>query len=119
MQKVKIVQIGTKSFTLKELPVRPVWDLMNADRPDQPSRFAEQFQQLLALSCPELDKETLLDLYPSEIEELWNAFEEVNAAFLGVVRRIGIDAALIDSIAEVVKASIGRFASLLPPATVQ
>ena len=29
MQKTKTIQIGSRSFTLKELPVRQVWELLN------------------------------------------------------------------------------------------
>lgn len=115
MQKTKAVQIGPKSFTLKELPVRIVWDLVNNPTgSDSEMSFADRFQELLALSCPELTTETFLDLYPSEIEELWRGFEEVNAAFLGVVRRVGLDAALTGAVTEVVGRSIAQFASSLP-----
>jgi len=116
MQKTKTIHIGTRSFTLKELPVRQVWELINNEQGEQ-TGFTERFQELLALACPELSKEVLLDLYPSEIEELWQGFEEVNAAFLGAIRLVGMDQAMIGAIKEVVMTSIGRFVALLPMAT--
>jgi len=123
MQKVKVIEIGPeshrKSFTLKELNTRVVWDLLNNEQGKGSALFVDRFRHLMGLACPELTQEVLLDLYPSEIEELWQGFEEVNAAFLGWVRRIGLDRALIDAVAEVVKTSIGQFAALLPPGTVQ
>ena len=119
MQKTKAVQIGTRSFTLKELNVRAVRDLMNNEQgSEQNTGFADRFQSLLVMACPELTHEVLLDLYPSEIEELWQAFEEVNSAFLGVIRKIGLDQALIGAVTEAVKGSIGQFASLSNSATV-
>jgi hypothetical protein len=118
MQKIKIVQFEKKSFTIKELNMRAVWDLVNSTQ-DGEGNFSDRFQQLLVMACPELGKEVLLDLYPSEIKELWDAFEEVNAAFLGVVRQVGLDRALIEAVTEVVKTSIAHFACSLPPATVQ
>ena len=116
MQKTKTIQIGQRSFTLKELNARQVWQLLNNEG-DQP--MLERCQGLLKMGCPELDKDALLDLYPSEIEELWQGFEEVNAAFLGMVRLAGIDQALIGAVKTAVSSSIGQFAGSLSPATVQ
>lgn len=115
MQKTKTIQIGSRSFTLKELPVRKVWALMNNEGEQS---MLDRCRELLKLGCPELDTDTMLDLYPSEIEEIWKGFEEVNSSFLGVVRLIGLDQALIDAVKTSVATSIGQFACLLPPATV-
>ena len=117
MQKTKTIHIGTRSFTIKELPVRKVWDLVNGE--DGQVSMLDKCRELLKLGCPELDTEVLLDLYPSEIEELWRGFEEVNAAFLATARLIGLDRALIEGARTIVTTSIGQFASLLPQATVQ
>ena len=46
--------------------------------------------------------EVITDLYPSEIEELWAGFEEVNSAFLGVARLMGLDKAIIQVVREAV-----------------
>lgn len=121
MQKVKTVQIGKQSFTLKELNTRAVWELMNNEQGagEPGAGFHERVSALLAMACPELNKEALLDLYPSEIKELWVAFEEVNADFLEVVRQFGMDRALIEAVRGVVKTSIEQFACSLPMATVQ
>lgn len=116
MQKTKTIQIGSRSFTLKELPVRQVWELLNNGGD---AAMLDRCQALLKLGCPELDTNVLLDLYPSEIEEIWQGFEEVNAAFLGVVRLIGLDRALIDAVKTTVASSTGQFAASLPTATVQ
>lgn len=118
MQKVKTIQIGPRSFTLKELPVRAIWDLVNNGQAEQATGMLGRCEELLKLACPELTQEVLLDLYPSEIEELWQGFEEVNAAFLGVIRRIGLDTALVGAVSEAITTSIGQFAASLPPVTV-
>jgi len=99
MQKTKTIQISNRSFTLKELPVRVIWELINNNQTKKKVNMLDSFQDLLKLACPELTAEVLLTLYPSEIEELWQGFEEVNAAFLGVIRRIG----LIDILTEEIK----------------
>lgn len=101
MQKIKNIQIGHRSFTLKELPVRAIWDIMD-QKPGQGGGM-EQYMHLLRLACPELTSETLVELYPSEIEELWQGFQEVNAAFLGVVNRIGLFDLLIDTLKPVLE----------------
>jgi len=117
MQKTKTIQIGQQSFTVKELPVRVVRELVNGD--DLKESWLDRCQKLLKLGCPELDPETLLDMYPSEIEELWKGFEEVNASFLGIVRLVGMDQALIGAVKEAVTTSIGQFASSSDQGTVQ
>lgn len=118
MQKIKTITIGQSSFTLKELPVRKIWELINNAQEGDAGDVTGRFQSMLALACPELTKEALLDLYPSEIEELWAGFEEVNSAFLGTIRRIGLDVALIEAVKEAVTSSIAQFASSLPAAMV-
>ncbi len=114
MQKTKTIQIGPRSFTLKELPVRVIWDLINNSQAQETTGMLDRFQDLLHLACPELTQEVLLELYPSEVEELWQVFEEVNAAFLGVVRRIGLDKALFLAMHETITTSITQFAGSLP-----
>ena len=116
MQKTKTIQIRDRSFTLKELPVRIVRELVNGE---DTKSWLDRCQKLLKLACPELDEEALLEMYPSEIEELWHGFEEVNSAFLGLVRLIGMDRVLIDVVRGAVATSIEQFASSLPVATGQ
>ncbi|QQG66360.1 hypothetical protein [Desulfobulbus oligotrophicus] len=127
MQKIKTIQIGSRSFTLKELPVRAVWDLVNNEQQEAAVNMVDRCLDLLRMACPELTQEVLMDLYPSEVEELWQGFQEVNAAFLGVVRRIGLIDILIDSLKPVMMAEFGKAmltltdasATSLPPATDQ
>lgn len=120
MQKIKVVQIGSQSFTLKELPMVAIRGLINNGVEGKSTDL--RFHTLLKLACPELTEEVLFDpeqpMYPSEIEELWNAFEEVNSAFLDKVRLIGLDQVLIEAVGGAVRSSIGQFASSLPPVTV-
>ena len=97
MQKVKVIQIRDRSFTLKELPVRAIRSLINNEG-EQELSMLDRCQGLLTLACPELTATALDDLYPSEIMELWEGFEEVNAAFLDAVRLVGIDRALIEAV---------------------
>ena len=122
MQKTKTIPIGNRSFTVRELSVRTIWDLVN-NSGDETVSGIDRMKDLLKLGCPDLTEETLLEMYPSEIEELWQAFEEVNASFLGVCRQMGIDrvimAAIKESISEAARRSPMRSASSSEPDTVQ
>lgn len=112
MQKIKNIQIGPdRSFTLKELPVRAIWDILD-QKPGQGGGMV-QYMNLLWLACPELTRESLTELYPSEIEELWQGFQEVNAAFLGVVNRIGLFDLLIDSLKPVLEKELRQAMAVL------
>lgn len=115
MQKIKTVQIGKRSFTVKELPIRTIWGLLNNEQDAAEVSILDRGQGLLKLACPELDIEALLDMYPSEIEELWQAFEEVNSSFLGKVRMVGMDQILLNAVRD----SIRQFACSSNPVTVQ
>jgi hypothetical protein len=108
MQKTKSVQIGDRSFTIKELSVRVIWALFNGGSAEQ-QNGVDRAQGLLKLACPELTEEALLDLYPSEVRELWDTFEEVNADFLGIVRQMGLDTAIIGAVKESISTSIMQF----------
>lgn len=116
MQKAKTIQIGNRSFTVRELPVRVIWELVNNGGG---GAGIDRAKNMLQLGCPDLTEEALLDLYPSEIEELWQAFEEVNAAFLGLVRRVGLDQMIITAVREAVMDSMKQFALSSTPDTVQ
>jgi hypothetical protein len=116
-QKTKTIQMGEKSFTLKELPVKVLWNILNNEDQNKKTSFIDESQTLLNLACPELTQEALLDLYPSEIEELWHGFEEVNSAFLAVARKVGLGEALIGTVRGAVMSSIRLFATSLPQGT--
>lgn len=136
MQRTKTIKIDdTRSFTIKELPNSIIWDLINNKQTSAAGSMFDRCQDLLNLACPELTLEALLTLYPSETEELWHAFEEVNASFLGPVRRVGLIDIVIDGIKPILaeefaklskerqasdlpKTSTGQFASLSQQDTV-
>ena len=86
--------------------MRIIWDLVNGKTSDKP--IIDQVQHLMVLACPELTADTLLDLYPSEIDELWAGFQEVNASFLAVVRRVGLFDTLRDSVLPLIKMEMAK-----------
>ena len=117
MLKTKTLRIDEHTFTVKELPMKAVRQLMRGEQPEMP--MLERAKQLLQLSCPELTGEMIWEMYPSELEELWRAFEEVNASFLGVVRMFRLDQMMIGMMRESVISSIRQFASSSNPDTDQ
>lgn len=121
-QKTKTIQVGNTSFTLKELPVQVLWDLINNEineKEDKENNMSilDRGRELLNLACPELTKDELLKLYPSEIEELWEGFKEVNSSFLAVARTIGLGEALTGAVRGIVTSSIKLSALSLCQAT--
>ena len=114
MQKTKTVEIGTKSFLVRELSVRTIKELIdNQGQVDG----VDKMKELLRLGCPDLTEDALLDMYPSEVEQLWNEFEEVNASFLGIIRKIGLDTVILQAVKIAVGTSISQSVSSSEQAT--
>lgn len=86
MQKTKTLpDIGGKPVTVYEVKTRDILALLN----DKDKRLADAAQELLP-KCVSLTQDELLDLYPSEVDEVLAAFEEVNESFFGKIRALGI-----------------------------
>ncbi len=85
-----------------------------------PPRGGDRCKNLLHMACPELIENVLFDRSPSEIKKLWQAFEEVNDAFWGVVRWTWLVEILIDSLKLVLAAEFDKaLLSSSSPATDQ
>ena len=103
MRKLTEIAIDGRKFMIKELTVRQVWSIFNqeegAEAGDHPVKT------FLAMACPDLTEADVMDMAPSELKTLWDAFREVNADFLELARTLGGDA-IIERIVATVKASI-------------
>jgi len=87
MRKHKILDdIGGKPVTVYEIRPR---DILGWLGDEQSLKDIEKGKALLAQCCS-LTMDELIDLYPSESELVWQAFEEVNAAFFGLLRATGV-----------------------------
>ena len=93
MQKTKTVKVGKQDFLVRELPVRTIWELINNPGKEE---GIDRAKKLMQLGCPDLTEESMLDMY---------------SAFLGMVRRIGLDQALIQAVRGAVMGSIAPFVS--------
>lgn len=88
MRKSKIINIeGPGEVTVKEVSPYAVYQALAKENK------TEEIQALV-LDCISLDKEKLQKLYPSEIEELVDAFLEVNNSFLAIAGKLGIKGTL-------------------------
>lgn len=86
MRKSKVIPLGVagkKEVTVKEVSPYAVYKSLMAE---------SKVEGIIALAenCIDLTREQLQELYPSEIEELTNAFLEVNSSFLAVADKLGI-----------------------------
>ena len=85
MRKTKTLDnISGKPVTVYEIRPRDVMSLF-ADS----TGLMDQAQALLPRCCT-LTMDEILDLYPSESKQVWDAFEEVNQAFFDLLRVTGV-----------------------------
>ena len=100
MQRTKEINIGGKRITVRELLVRDVWELIQQDvaldlHEDDGARMdgdglKQRIDNLLS-KCTGLTIDDLLDYYPSEVVDLWEAVMEVNQAFFDLPRKMGLN----------------------------
>lgn len=91
MRKSKVIPLeiaGKREVTVKEVSPYAMYKALLAE-----DKIGEIFA--LAENCIDLSREQLQELYPSEIEQLTDAFLEVNSSFLAVADKLGIKDALM------------------------
>ncbi|BDD88869.1 hypothetical protein [Desulfofustis limnaeus] len=89
MRKAKIITIeGLGEVTVKEVSPLALYRAMNAN-----DKVGETVS--LLVDCISLPREKLEALYPSEIEQLVNAFVEVNSSFLAIADKLGLKDVLV------------------------
>ena len=116
MRQRKTLKLDDREYTICELTMRQVWDLVN-NEPETGGSDLQRIERFLGYACPDLDREQLLDLAPSELRLLWTVFQEVNADFLGVLAGLGIIDQLKAEVTGLVRDSITLSVPSLPPAT--
>lgn len=89
MRKSKEIEIAGRKLEVRKLRVRDILRLLD----QTPGRDLEdlrlQADQLLQDSAG-LKSDDLLDLYPGEVKELWNAVREVNSDFFDLAGSAGL-----------------------------
>jgi hypothetical protein len=92
MKKSKIIQFDGQEVTVKELTVEQIADCMDAVAAGKADSLDLLFDGRLpseaVVRATGIERLELHKHSPSVLEQLWNAAEEVNPFFLGMVRRM-------------------------------
>ncbi len=107
MKKQVTVQIESKRFTISELTVKQIIELSSSAKIGNTlavlsenkmanifASFSEELKIILEKCC-DFGLGDLEELAPSEVKQLFDAFKEVNADFLLILREVGILPALV------------------------
>lgn len=103
MRKEATVTVEGKEYKIYELRVKEIMEL--GQKMSELSKGDEGNLALLALLKESLPKfisvewKALAEFAPSELEEMWVKFQEVNKSFLGILSSIGMKEALNQIIA--------------------
>ncbi len=106
MRKSKIINIeGVGEITVKEASPFAVYKAGTA-------KNRVEAIKALALECIDLSEEKMENLYASEVEQLIDAFMEVNNSFLAIADKLGLKPTLIAIVVEISKILPPVFADL-------
>jgi len=98
-----------KSFTVYELTVKQIMDLMQQDIQDTTlTGLTAQFESFLPLAS-DIKLPQLYDMTPSDIKIIWERFKEVNDTFFVVSQQAGLG----DLLGALKKAIVEDFGKLL------
>lgn len=86
MRKSKIIKIDELEITVKELRVRDIYELFDGE-----FKLSIDVIDDLLQRCTDIDRNKLLDMTPTDLQTLFEGFKEVNAAFLDIAGRLGLD----------------------------
>ena len=102
MRKHKVLSdIGGRPVTVFEIRPR---DILGWLGDEATLKDLEKGKELLAQCCS-LTVNEILDLYPSESEQVWQAFEEVNASFFALLRATGV----LDEVKDMIRMVASEF----------
>lgn len=133
----KTIKIGNREFTVQELTVREIINLVSGSvfyrepvgdggneadvKTDgeesvvdwslfkEFSGIGTDLEKMMSISCVDFKLEDLIDMAPSSIRKVVDAFNEVNNDFLSVLKALGVAEAL----SEIRDAALSRFSKML------
>jgi hypothetical protein len=126
MRKSTKIKLDDREYTLLE--VRPIdvlsllpgdGDLAEGEEQVGGESWRELFQKALPLVCEGLDFDGLVQLAPSEIEELWKAFKEVNASFFKIAGWLGMETMVDKAVAAIRQGLAGEFSKAFADLSLQ
>lgn len=102
MRKTKTLEnIGDKPVTVYEIRPRDVLGWLGDEKS---IKDIEKGKDLLAQCCT-LTVDEIINLYPNESAQVWEAFEEVNAAFFALLRATGV----LDEVKDLIRMVASEF----------
>lgn len=111
--------------TVFELTAGKVKVLMDQDISNDAQSLRSRFMEFLPFATTlTIDDIIKFDLAPSDIEEVWLAFKEVNSSFFGILNGLGISEAIISALkaegSKLIQSALGeQYARSLPVATLK
>lgn len=87
MRKTKRLKINDKEITVKELMIREIIEMADNDQIKSGVNVGllDIVKSILPNAVDGLTAEDMLDMYPSEIKTVYDAFKEVNEVFFGIL----------------------------------
>ncbi len=89
MRNVKTIKIDDVEITIKELRVRDIFNLFDIAEDLSLPGLKAHIEKILP-AVTDIDTNVLLEMAPSEVEELWGAVKEVNDPFFCLVKKLGL-----------------------------
>lgn len=111
-----------KKVYVKELTVKEILELGGKFQESGSSELSIEtlkgaLDNNLSMVVEGLTTEELLELAPSDIQKLFEAFKEVNSSFLVIAREVGLIQMLSDLKATIKESFLGSYAALLKQGT--
>ena len=89
MRNIKTIKIDNVEITVKELRVKDIFGLFDITEDFSLPALKTHIEKILP-AVTDINTETLLEMAPSEAEELWEAIREVNAPFFCLLKDSGL-----------------------------
>ena len=105
MRKTKKIKVDNREITVKELTVKELLSFFEEGE----SLSLETLGRLLEVATEGLDIDSLKEMAPSEIKQVWDAFREVNSVFFDTAKALGMG----EAVSEVKKSLVSDFSKLL------
>lgn len=113
MRKIEKFKLDDREIEVRELTPRQIIGLMDQHSQKETAGMGAMLERFAPLATS-LEAEQLLDLAPSELAVVWEHFQEVNAVFFGLARKMGLGDKIKEEMSSFLSA---EFAASSGPAT--
>jgi hypothetical protein len=119
MRKRKVVKIDNREIMVNELSVQDILDILGESEEaakEEPFSLSALLEKHL-IKMTDLKIDDFKTMTPSEIEQVYQAWREVNSAFFVLADRLGLSALAVQVKENFMKSLLGLFQNLSNPAT--